>query len=75
MRGKPYSAISSLESIKLRLSLTIKNLLRHGAGRNKGLESLYSNIPDLLMVTVQSNNDTGRLGVERAGDVQDGLVN
>lgn len=73
-KKETYSAVRSLESIELRLSLTIKGLLRHSSGSDETLESIYGDIPNFFMVATQSNNNTCRLSVEGAWNVQDGLV-
>lgn len=43
-------------------------------GRNDGLEDLLGDIPELLVLVAEENDDAVGLRVEAAGDVQDSLL-
>lgn len=45
------------------------------ASSDEALHNLNSDVPDLLVLLLQQENDTGRLGVERAGNVKDRVLN
>lgn len=44
------------------------------ASSDQAFDSLDSNIPHLLMLFLQQQNDSGSLGVERAGDMKNGVL-
>lgn len=70
--GWTYSSVGSAESLELRLGVVLERLLGDGTGGNEALHGLDGDVPDLLVLLLQQENDTGGLGVERAGDVEDG---
>lgn len=71
---RTYSAVSSLETLQLGQSLLLEDLLRHGTSSNKALESLDGDIPKVIVLLTEQNNQTSGLGVERAGHVQDSRI-
>lgn len=60
-----YSAVTSLETINLLLSLRELFL------RNLRLQDLLDKLPELLVLIVEQDNNTSGLRVETAGDVKD----
>jgi len=74
-KGQTYSSKSSLERLQLRQSLALKHLLGNSATRNKSAKGLNGDIPEFLVLFPQNNNQTGRLGVERAGHIQNSGMN
>ena len=70
-----YSSIGSAERLELGLGVVLEHLLGDGAGGNETLHGLDGDVPDLLVLLLQQENNTGGLGVERARDVEDGGLN
>lgn len=73
--SETYSAVGSLEHLDLGQSLVLEGLLRNSTGGNETLKGRGSDIPETVMLFLKQDNKTGRLGVERAGNVQDSSIN
>lgn len=71
MEREAYSPVSSTESLDLRLGRRLKSLLGDSTDGNESLQSGKGDVPDLLVLFLQQEDDTRGLGVERAGHVQD----
>ena len=70
-----YSTISGAEGIQLGLSVVLKHLLGHMSSSNQTLHCTDSNVPYLLVLLLKKQDNSGSLGVERARDVEHGVLN
>ena len=73
--GYTYSSISGTESIQLGLGVVLEHLLGHMSSGNQTLHSANGNVPDLLVLLLQEEDNARGLGVEGAGNVEDGVLN
>lgn len=64
-----YGSVRGLEAVELGLRARLELILG-----DHGLEHLGGNVPELLVVLVQEDDDARRLRVERRGRVEDDLV-
>lgn len=69
-----YGSVGSLEHLQLGQGLALEDSLGDGTGGNEALEGGDGEIPQALVLLLQEDNQAGGLGVERAGNVQDSLV-
>lgn len=59
-----YSAVGSLETLQLGESLLLEDLLGDGAGSDETLESLNGEIPQVIVLLAEQDNQASGLGVE-----------
>lgn len=66
--GIAYSAVSRAEAIKLLLR-SLELILRHN-----GFQDFFSDVPQLLMLGFDQKHDPTSLGVEAAGNMENGVL-
>lgn len=70
-----YGSVSGLESVELGESAALKLLFGDMAGGDKALHNLDGDVPNLLVLLLQKENNTGSLSVEGAGNVENRVLN
>lgn len=64
-----------MESLQLGLGAFFEHIFRETACGNQVLHNVDRDIPQLLMLFLQQNNNTGSLSIEGARDVEQGILN
>lgn len=68
-REVTYSSVGAPEHVKLLLSGSV--LL----SRDDSLEGILGNVPELVVLLLEQDNDASALAIERGGSMEDGLAN
>ena len=73
--GETHGSIGSAESLQLGLGGSLEHFLGDVASGDQTLHDINGNIPHLLVLLLQQEDNTGGLGVEGAGDVENRVLN
>lgn len=69
--GETNRSDTTLHALQLGQCLVLPHFLRHSSGLDQLSKRINHDIPQLLMLLVQKDHESGGLRVERAGNVRD----
>ena len=72
---KTYSSVGSAESVQLRLGRALELIFGDDTGGNETLHGVDGNVPHLLVLFLQEEDNTRGLSVERAGHMENRVAN